>query len=163
MSKFKVDVDSAAEHAPQGTAHEADPAAINGAGPGATPHVAADATSHAAHDGAAASATRSSDDFTRQAATVGVIAIGAALIESTLIPGIVIGVAAALAPKYLPKLGERVQPLFNGAIRGAYKLGRKARASLHEAQERVQDIAAEVKAEEVQQHVAPAATPRSPT
>ena len=37
------------------------------------------------------------------AATIGVVAAGVALLESALIPGLVIGGAAMLAPKFLPK------------------------------------------------------------
>jgi uncharacterized membrane protein len=46
-------------------------------------------------------------------ATIGVVAGGVALFEAALIPGMVIGAAAVLAPKYLPKLRRRLQPLFN--------------------------------------------------
>ena len=88
------------------------------------------------------------DDFTVKAATVGVVAVGALLIEATLLPGIAIGVAAVLAPKYLPKVGSRLQPLFASTVRGAYKMGRKARTAVGEAQEHVNDIVAEVQAEE---------------
>jgi uncharacterized membrane protein len=41
---------------------------------------------------------------------------GAALLETALIPGLVIGGAAVLAPKYLPKLRRRLQPLFDSAV-----------------------------------------------
>jgi hypothetical protein len=43
------------------------------------------------------------DAIIKAAATIGVIGVGVALIEVALIPGMVIGVAAALAPKYLPQ------------------------------------------------------------
>jgi uncharacterized membrane protein len=60
-------------------------------------------------------------DFVTTAATIGVVAAGAALFEIALIPGIVIGGAVVLAPKYvpkyLPKLRRRLQPLVNSAIR----------------------------------------------
>jgi hypothetical protein len=81
-------------------------------------------------------------------ATIGVIGVAAALFDIALIPGIVIGVAAAYAPKYVPGLGDRLQPLFDYTIRGAYKVTRSARSAVAEAQERVHDIAAEVAAEE---------------
>ena len=92
---------------------------------------------------------RQGDDFTTKAATVGVVVVGAALFEAALIPGILIGAAAVLAPKYLPKMGDRIQPLFNSTVRGAYKLGRKARSAVGDVREHVSDIAAEVHAEEV--------------
>jgi uncharacterized membrane protein len=50
------------------------------------------------------------------AATIGVIAAGVALFEAALIPGMVIGSAAVLAPKYLPKLRRRLKPLFNSRV-----------------------------------------------
>src|SRR5580692_11120822 len=39
---------------------------------------------------------------------------GAAVVEAALIPGLVIGGAAMLAPKVLPTLRRRVAPLMNG-------------------------------------------------
>ena len=69
-------------------------------------------------------------------ATIGAVAVGVALISAELLPGVVIGVAAAMAPKYIPMLGRRIRPLFKSTVRGAYKLGR-------EAQKRVNDIKAE--------------------
>jgi hypothetical protein len=88
------------------------------------------------------------DDILKTAATIGIIGVGAALIEVGLIPGIIIGVAAAYAPKYLPKVGEQLQPMFKCAVRGAYKLSRKAKGAVAEAHEQVQDIVAEVHAED---------------
>ncbi len=41
---------------------------------------------------------------------------GVALFEAALIPGIVIGGAAVLAPKYLPKFGRRLRPVVNAAV-----------------------------------------------
>jgi hypothetical protein len=90
-----------------------------------------------------------SDDGPSKLLTVGVVVVGAALLEAAWIPGILLGAAAAVAPKYLPKLGERVQPLFNSTVRGAYKLGRKARSAVGEVREQMSDIAAEVDAEDV--------------
>jgi len=51
------------------------------------------------------------------AATVGAIAAGVALFEVALIPGMLIGGAAVLAPKYLPKLRRRLHPLVKPTIR----------------------------------------------
>ena len=88
------------------------------------------------------------DDMLRTAATIGIIGVGAALFEAALIPGIIIGVAAAYAPKYLPKASAALQPTFKWAVRGAYKLSRKTREAVAEAHEQVQDIVAEVHAED---------------
>ncbi len=111
--------------------------------------VSAEAAPSAATEEAETTAAQSGSDFTAKAATLGVVVVGAALLEAALIPGIILGAAAVFAPKYIPKLGERLQPLFNSTIRGAYKLGRKARSAVGDAQERMHDIAAEVTAEEV--------------
>jgi hypothetical protein len=114
---------------------------------------------------AAASADGQADqhnnDFTTEVATIGVVAICAAVVSVELIPGLALGVAAALAPRFLPKMGGSVQPLFNSTVRGAYKLGRKARSAFGELQERVEDITAEVKAEEAAAETAAAAEPKA--
>jgi hypothetical protein len=81
------------------------------------------------------------------AATVGVVAVGAALFEIALLPGIALGVAAMLAPKYVPKVGAAMTPMFRSTVRGAYKLGQKTREMMAEAKEQVHDIVAEVHAE----------------
>jgi hypothetical protein len=80
-------------------------------------------------------------------ATIGVIGVAAALFDVALIPGIVIGVAAAYAPKYVPGLGDRLESLFNSTVRGAYKMTRSARSAVAGAQKRVHDIAAKEAAE----------------
>jgi hypothetical protein len=81
-------------------------------------------------------------------ATIGVIGVAAALFDVALIPGMIIGVAAAYAPKSVPGLGSRLQPLFDYTVRSAYKMTRSARSTVAEAQERMHDIVAEVAAEE---------------
>ncbi|MBV8634465.1 MAG: DUF5132 domain-containing protein [Burkholderiaceae bacterium] len=87
------------------------------------------------------------DDLTSKAATVGAVVVGAALIEAAWIPAILVGAAAAVAPSLFPKIGERIEPLLNSAVRGTYKAMHKVRSAVGEVQERVQDIAAEVQAE----------------
>jgi len=87
-------------------------------------------------------------DTTAAVATAGVIVVGAALIEAALIPGMIVGAAAVLAPKYLPKAAAGMQPLFRSVVRGAYKMGRKAREAAAEAREHMHDIVAEVHAED---------------
>lgn len=81
------------------------------------------------------------------AATVGVVAVGAALFEVALLPGIALGVAAMLAPKYVPKVGAALNPMFRSSVRGIYKLGQKSREMMAEAKEQMHDIVAEVHAE----------------
>jgi len=80
-------------------------------------------------------------------AAVAVVAVGAALFEVALLPGIALGVAAVAAPKYLPKLGGALNPLFKSTVRGTYKLAQKSKEMFHEAREHVHDAVAEVKAE----------------
>ena len=82
------------------------------------------------------------------AATIGVVAVGAIIFEAALIPGLILGAAAALAPQYLPKVGSALNPIFRSTVRGAYKLGQKSREAFAEAQEHFHDIAAEVTAED---------------
>jgi hypothetical protein len=81
------------------------------------------------------------------AATVGVVAVGAALFEVALLPGIALGVAAMIAPKYVSKIGSAVTPMFRSSVRGIYKFGQKTNEMVAEAKEQMQDIVAEVKAE----------------
>lgn len=51
------------------------------------------------------------------AATIGVVVAGAALLELALIPGVLIGGTAVLAPQYLPKLGQGLRSLLNSSFR----------------------------------------------
>jgi Protein of unknown function (DUF5132) len=81
------------------------------------------------------------------AAAVAVVAVGAALFEVALLPGIALGVAAVAAPKYLPRLGGALNPLFKSTVRGTYKFAQKSKEMFHEAREQVHDVVAEVKAE----------------
>jgi hypothetical protein len=123
MTKTKLNGDVRAE--------ETDPHGAEGAAP------APDAAASSNRDAAIATA-----------ATVGVVAVGAVIFEVALIPGMVLGVAAVLAPQYLPKIGAALNPLFRSTVRGAYKLGQKSREAFAEAQEHIHDIAAEVNAED---------------
>ena len=86
-------------------------------------------------------------DFTNKIATVAAVGLGVALIEAELIPGMLIGVAAMLAPNLLPKLGNGLRPLIKGAVRAGYSFVDKTRVAMAEASEQMQDIVAEVKAE----------------
>lgn len=90
---------------------------------------------------------RDNDEFVATVATVGVVGLGVIAFEAALLPGLVLGVAAALAPRYLPKVGGAINPLFKSTVRGAYKLGERAREMAAEVQEQMHDIVAEAKAE----------------
>jgi hypothetical protein len=114
-------------------------------------------TSHNGHDpshsehseevAAGAHEDQENGGLNKTVATVAVVAVGAALLETALLPGIAIGVAAVAAPKYLPKLGAALNPLFKSTVRGTYKLAQKSREMFAEAQEQIHDTLAEVKAE----------------
>ncbi|KJC33873.1 hypothetical protein UP10_28225 [Bradyrhizobium sp. LTSPM299] len=89
------------------------------------------------------------------------MAVGAAVFEAALLPGLALGVAAVAAPKYLPKLAGALNPLFKSTVRGTYKFAQKSREMFAEAHEQVNDIVAEVKAEGAQD--AKAADGRAPS
>jgi hypothetical protein len=97
---------------------------------------------------ATTAATEGRDTAIATAATIGVVAVGAIIFEAALIPGLVLGAAAALAPQYLPRIGSALNPVLRSTVRGAYRLGQKSREALAEAQEHFHDIAAEVNAED---------------
>ncbi len=115
-------------------------------------------TSHNGHDAHGAfsademAAPSHGDDqemggLNKTVATVAVVAAGAALFEAALLPGLALGVAAVAAPKYLPRLASAINPLFKSTVRGTYKLAQRSREMFAEAHEQVNDIVAEVKAE----------------
>src|ERR1700761_6499630 len=79
---------------------------------------------HAQDRGTAAPASTGASDTTlATAATVGVVAVGAVILEAALIPGMILGVAAMVAPRVLPKLGSALSPMLRSTVRGVYKLG----------------------------------------
>jgi hypothetical protein len=71
--------------------------------------------------------------------SLGVVGVGVAVVEAALLPGVILGAAAMVAPKFFPSL-------FKSTVRGAYKLSQKTREFVAEAQEQVNDIVAEVDA-----------------
>jgi hypothetical protein len=114
---------------------------VNGQG-----HEASDAVQPAEGEGAVQANDR--EILVTTAATVGVVAVGAALFEVALLPGIALGVAAMLAPKYAPNISNSLGPMLRSSVRGLYKFGQKTNEMVAEAKEQVQDIVAEVKAEQ---------------
>ena len=65
---------------------------------------------------------------------------GAAVVEAALIPGLVIGGAAMLAPKVLPTLRRRVAPLMHGAATSKPPTQRAATRSNGEPQPSVSSL-----------------------
>jgi uncharacterized membrane protein len=55
-------------------------------------------------------------DIVTAAATFGAIAVGVALFEAALVPGLLIGGAAVLAPRCLPLLSRGLRPLFAASV-----------------------------------------------
>jgi len=102
-----------------------------------------------AHDGAdpVYAADDGQNDIVLTAATVAVVGAGVVIFEAALLPGMVLGVATMLAPKLLPGLGGALNPVFRSGVRGAYKVGQKAKEIVAEAHEHVNDIVAEAHAE----------------
>jgi hypothetical protein len=109
---------------------------------------------HNGHGDAHANATleepqdQENGGLNKTVATVVIVAAGAALFEAALLPGLVLGVAAMAAPKYMPKLAGALGPVFKSTVRGTFKLAQKSKEAFAEAQEHVNDIVAEVKAED---------------
>ena len=106
-------------------------------------HEDADVAAHEADD----ELSQEETDLVATVATVGVVGVGVAVLEAALLPGVALGVVAMLAPKFAPKIGEALAPLFKSTVRGAYKIGQKTKEFVAEANEHVQDIVAEVDAE----------------
>jgi Protein of unknown function (DUF5132) len=84
------------------------------------------------------------NDIVAKAATIAVVGVGVALISAELIPGMLIGVAAAM----LPGLGPKMRPLLKSTVKAGYTAVRKTREMIAEASEQVQDMLAEASAEE---------------
>jgi hypothetical protein len=95
----------------------------------------------------AAEAEEQENTLASKIATVAVIGLGAALIEVELIPGMLIGAAAVLAPNFMPKLGGALRPLLKSTVKAGYALVAKTKETMAEAGEHFQDIVAEAKAE----------------
>lgn len=87
------------------------------------------------------------NDLGAKVATVAAVGVAAALIEVELVPGILLGAAAVLAPSVFPNLNNGLRPLVKSAVRAGYAMAGKTRETLAEASEQFQDILAEVKAE----------------
>ena len=85
--------------------------------------------------------------FGSRLATVAVVGIGVALIEVEWIPGMLIGIGAMLAPKFLNRVGAGLRPVVKGAMSAAYALVEKTKETVAEASEQYQDIVAEVASE----------------
>ena len=98
-----------------------------------------------------------SDDMMAKAATIAAVGVGVALISSELLPGMLIGVAAAL----LPGVGPKMRPFLKSTVKAGFSAVRKTREMIAEASEQVQDMIAEVQAEDEAPAHAKRATPHA--
>jgi hypothetical protein len=92
--------------------------------------------------------------------------VAVAAIEAELLPGLLIGVGAMLAPKLVPGVGKVMRPLGKILIRIGYEVAEKAQEIVAEASEQVQDLVAEIKTEKAAgqtgaEHRPSASTPHS--
>jgi hypothetical protein len=89
----------------------------------------------------------SNNDTVGKIATIAVIGVGAALISAELIPGMLIGIAAA----FVPGLGSKMRPLIKSTIRAGYSAVQKTKEMVAEASEQMQDVVAEARNEHAAQ------------
>ncbi len=80
--------------------------------------------------------------------TTAVTALVVAVVQPELLPGMAIGIAAALGPKLLTMLAPAVRPMMKTAVRAGYATTMKARELAAEANEQIQDLVAEARAED---------------
>lgn len=80
-------------------------------------------------------------------ATAAVVGTAVAVIESELIPGLLIGAAAMLVGKMFPRVTRGMRPVAKMIIRGGIAISDKAREVVAETGEQFQDIVAEARAE----------------
>jgi hypothetical protein len=85
----------------------------------------------------------SNNDMVGKIATIAVIGVGAAIISVELIPGMLIGVAAA----FLPGIGPKIRPFMKSTIRAGYAAMKRTREMVAEASEQVQDVVSEARNE----------------
>jgi hypothetical protein len=83
------------------------------------------------------------NDIVAKAATIAVVGVGVALISTELIPGMLIGLAAA----FLPGVGPKLKPLLKSTVRAGYSAVQKTRELVAEASEQMQDVVAEARAD----------------
>lgn len=99
--------------------------------------------------------------LTTTVATVAVVGIGAAIADLALLPGLVLGVAAMVVPRFYPQIGAALNAGFRTTVRGAYKLGQNARDLAAETKEHIDDFVAEVDAEDEAREAVPAVTAKA--
>jgi hypothetical protein len=79
------------------------------------------------------------------AVTVAAVGIGAAALETALLPGVILGVAAMWLPH---DVRQAFAPLARSTVRGVYRIGEKTNELIADVREEIADIVAEVDAED---------------
>lgn len=79
--------------------------------------------------------------------TAAIVGTAAAVIESELIPGILIGAAAMLVGKMFPRVTSGMRPVAKMIIRAGIAVSDRTREVVAETGEQLQDMVAEVRAE----------------
>jgi Protein of unknown function (DUF5132) len=92
----------------------------------------------------------SNNDTIGKVATIAVVGVGVALVSAELIPGMLIGIAAA----FLPGLAPKMRPLLKSGIRAGYSAAKKTREMVAEATEQMQDVMAEARSERAESEAA---------
>jgi hypothetical protein len=87
---------------------------------------------------------RRNGTVTATAVTVAAVGIGAAAWEAALLPGVILGVAAMWPPH---DVRQAFGPLVRSTARNVYRIGARAKELIADVQEQIQDIVAEVDAE----------------
>jgi hypothetical protein len=113
------------------------------------------ATSDTAHRGDMPTSQRAMEELEEvgaevapQLGTVAAVAVATALIEAELLPAVLIGAGAAMLPRLLPGAGYVLRPVLKTVIRAGYGIFSTAQQWVAEAGEQVQDMVAEVQAEQ---------------
>lgn len=91
-------------------------------------------------------------DLGPQLGAAAAVAVATAIIEAEFLPAVIIGAGATLLPRLLPGAGDTLRPMLRSAVRFGCTAFSKARQWAAEASEEVQDVMAEVRAEEQQPH-----------
>jgi hypothetical protein len=92
-------------------------------------------------------AEASNNEMVGKIAMIAVVGVGAAIISAELIPGMLLGLAAA----FLPGIGPKLRPLMKSTIRAGYAAVKKTKEMVAEASEQMQDVVAEARSEHAAQ------------
>jgi hypothetical protein len=103
---------------------------------------------NASANGAEPEAAAGLEENSSAVVTTLIAGVAVAVLAPELLPGMALGIAAVAAPKILPTLANIIAPLARTVVRAGYKTAVKTREMAAEATEQLQDIVAEVKAEE---------------